>query len=130
MKTRLIAAAMVLVSLWGVGAPLALAASIPTPKQRAMLKTHTCCPREHAALAVPFFVSPTPASMPCGGQSPCCAKQSPAKPALLALNPEYRPGLESTPVWTNEMASNSGTAAVTSADGLSSLFLHSTALRI
>lgn len=132
MKTRFIAAAMVLVLLWGVCAPLALAASIRTARQIAAMKTHVCCPLEHSAFALPFFVSPPPSSMPCGGQSPCCAKQPPAKPAFPALNQQYRPRLEGTPVWTNETASNDRTgAALTSGDGLSpSFFHHSTVLRI
>jgi hypothetical protein len=123
---------MVLISLWSVSAPLALAESIPSPGQTAALRTHACCPREHSALVVPLFVSSPPSSAPCGGQSPCCAKQAPRKPALLALNQQYRPGLESTPAWTNETKSSDGAGVImTSADNLSpSLFLHSAVLRI
>ena len=132
MKTRLIAAAMVLISLWSVSAPLALAASIHTARQTTALKTHVCCPREDFAFALPIFVSPPPSSMPCGGQSPCCANQAPAKPALLALNQQYRPGLESTPFWTDETSSNDRTGAVVTPCNVlsSSLFLRSTVLRI
>lgn len=131
MRSRFIAATMVLISLWSVSAPLALAKSIPSSRQTAALRTHACCPREHSALALPIFVSPPPSSMPCGGQSPCCAKQAPAKPALLAFNQQYRLGLESTPAWTNETKSSDGAGAImTSVANLSpSLYLHSTVLR-
>jgi hypothetical protein len=50
---------------------------------------------------------------------------------FLALNQQYRLGLESTPAWTNETKSSDGAGAImTSADNLSpSLFLHSVVLR-
>ena len=107
------------------------AASLSTARTAA-LKTHACCPNGNSVLALPIFVSPAPTSIPCGGHSPCCAKQAPAKPALPAFSQLYRPGLEGTPVWTNETSSHDRTgAAVTSSDGLSpSLFLHTTVLRI
>jgi len=131
MKTRFIAVAMLLTVLWGVSAPLALSASTPTAGQTSGLRTHSCCPHGHSLIALPIFVSPAPATKPCGGQSPCCAKQGPAKPALLALNQDKRPALEISPVWTNDTASNNPTAMVKRPSGLSlSLFLHSTVLRI
>jgi hypothetical protein len=130
MKTRFIAAAMVLIALWGVSAPLALSASTHIAGQTSRLRTHSCCPHGRSVIALPFFVSPAPATMPCGGQSPCCAKQAPAKPALLALNQDERPALEISPVWTNDTASNHPTAVVKRSCGLSlSLLLHSTVLR-
>lgn len=129
MKTTFIAAVMVLISLWSVSAPLALAASLNAARQTAALRTHACCPNGHSALALPVFVSPPPSSMPCGGQSPCCARQAPAKPALLALNHEYRPGLTSAPAWTNDQPNSRTSAAVTSGGLSPCLFLHSTVLR-
>src|SRR5579862_3892228 len=102
MKTRFIAAVLVLASLWSVSAPLALSASTHAAGQAAGLKKHSCCPHGQSAFALPLFVSPAPATMPCGGQSPCCAKQAPAKPALLALNQNERPALEIAPLWTDD----------------------------
>lgn len=131
MKTRFIAATMMLVSLWGIGAPLALSASIQVSSQTAGSKTHSCCPHGHAALALPIFVSSAPARMPCGGQSPCCAKQAPAKPALVALNHQYRPGLAGTAFAANGAPSDIRTGTATTSTGLAPpLFPHSTVLRI
>lgn len=101
MRIRFTAAALVLVSLWSVGAPLTLSASTQIARQASALKKHSCCPHGQSAFALPLFVSPTPATMPCGGQSPCCAKQAPAKPALLALNQNERPASEIAPLWMN-----------------------------
>jgi len=127
MRTRFIAAALLLISLWGLTAPLVLAAGA---RQTAASRTHACCPSGHFALGLPFFLSQTPA-MPCGGQHPCCAKQAPAKPALLALNQENQPGPESTPVSTIDGAPNDRTVIAQSAASISpSLFLRSTVLRI
>lgn len=131
MKTRFIAVALVLVSLWGVGAHLVLYASTQSARQTSGLKTHSCCPRQHFAFALPIFVSPAPANMPCGGQSPCCAKQAPAKPALLAVNQHERPALEIAPVGRNDQAPNHRTDTAPNSSSLPpSLFLHSTVLRI
>lgn len=131
MKTRFIAAALVLVSLWGVCAPLALSAETQAARQASRFRKHSCCPSGYSAIALPIFVSPAPAKMPCGGQSPCCAKQAPAKPALLALNHDERPALEIKPLWTSDGPPNNriGTALI-SAVLSSSLFLRSTVLRI
>jgi hypothetical protein len=128
MRTGFIAAALVLISLWGLSAPLVLAA---TARQTGASRTHACCPSGNFAFAPPIFVSPAPATMPCGGQSPCCAKQAPAKPALLALNQENRPGLESAPIRTSDGARNDRASIAMTSAGLSpSLFLHSAVLRI
>lgn len=126
MRTRFIAATLVLISLWGLSGPLVLAAAA---RQTAASRTHACCPGGHSAFGLPIYASP--AAMPCGGQRPCCAKQSPAKPALLALNQENRPGLESAPIQTSDGARNDRSSAAVTSAGLSpSLFLRSTVLRI
>lgn len=128
MKTRFIAAALVLISLWSLGAPLVLAASA---KRTTASGKHACCPGVHSAFALHIFLSSSPATMPCGGQHPCCAKQAPAKPALLALNQENRPGRENVPIWISDGARNDRTStAMTSASLLPSLFLRSTVRRI
>jgi len=131
MKTRFIAAALVLISLWGLGEPLALAASAATARQTATSRTHACCPGEHSSFGLPIFLSSSLAAMPCGGQHPCCAKQVPAKPALLAVSQDHRPGLESAPVSANDGARNDRTSSTMTSAALSpSLFLRSTVLRI
>ena len=128
MKTRFIAAALMLISLWGLSAPLVLAA---TTKQTAASRMHACCPGGHTAFSLPMFVSPGPATMPCGDQHPCCAKQAPAKPALLALNQENRAALEYARLSASDGAPNNRTgAAITSASLSPCLFLRSTVLRI
>lgn len=128
MRTRFIAAALMLISLWGLSAPVVLAA---TTGQTAASRTHACCPGGHTAFSLSMFVTPGPPTMPCGEQHPCCAKQAPAKPALTAMNQENRPALESTRLSASDGAPNDRTdAAVTSAGLSPALFLHSTVLRI
>jgi len=129
MKTRFIAAAaLVLVSLWGVSAPLVFAA---TATQTATSRTHTCCWDGHIAFGLPISAASSSAAAPCGGQHPCGAKQAPAKAALLALNQENRPGLESGPLSTSDGVSHDRTSTAMTSAGLSpSLFLRSTVLRI
>lgn len=78
-----------------------------------------------------MFVTFAPAKMPCGGQSPCCAKQAPAKPAIPALNQNEQTAMESVPGWKHDTAINDHTGiSPISADFSPSLFLHSTVLRI
>jgi hypothetical protein len=128
MKTRFIAAALVLVSLWGVSAPLVLAA---TARQTATSRTHTCCWGGHIAFGLPISAVSSSTAAPCGGQHPCCAKQAPAKAALAALNQENRPGLESAPVQTIDGAPNARIGIAVTPAGLShSSLLRSTVLRI
>ena len=129
MKTRfIVATALVLFSLWGVSAPLVLAA---TASQTATSRTHTCCWGGHIAFGLPISEAWSSAAAPCGSQHPCCAKQAPAKAALPALNQENRPGLESPPVQTSDGTLNARIGIAVMLAGLShSPLLRSTVLRI
>src|SRR5580765_7879835 len=101
MKSRFIAALM-LATLALCSAPAAWAApsSSDTDKtNQAAGQDHSCCPRGHSRFVPPVFVKPAPASMPCGDQHPCCAKQGPENsPSLPATTRLAEPGSDTVVV--------------------------------
>ena len=88
MKKRL-NAALVLTALAGWSVQGALAASSSSIAEKSAQQAavseqdHSCCPGVHSRFVPPLFVKPGPASMPCGEQHPCCAKQGPENPPSL-----------------------------------------------
>src|SRR6266568_295718 len=86
MKKRFIAALVLTVlAVWSVPGALAASSSSMAQKsgQQAGEQDHSCCPGVHSRFVPPLFVKPGPASMPCGEQHPCCAKQGPENPPSL-----------------------------------------------
>lgn len=91
-------AALVVVSLVGSSLPLALAASNVMPPSIASqaAKDHSCCPGMPAKIPIALG-SLAPASMPCGGQHPCCAGQGQENPpSLPVMNRSMVSGLDGT----------------------------------
>jgi len=92
MRNRLIAV-IVLASLGGYAVPLPLltagqAAAMPATASHSSDKTeHSCCPDLHPRMISIVLLTMDPATMPCGGQHPCCAKRAPQNlPSLPAAN--------------------------------------------
>jgi hypothetical protein len=92
MRNRLIAV-IVLASLAGSAMPISLLTAVEamampgTASRHAATKRHSCCPGVHAQMASAVFLTFDPAAMPCGGQHPCCAKQTPENlPSLPAAS--------------------------------------------
>src|SRR6266567_1311464 len=88
MKNRFIAALMLAcLAMWSVPGAVAASSSSTAQKsgQPVSERNHSCCPSVHSRFVPPLFVKPGPASMPCGEQHPCCARQGPENlPSLPA----------------------------------------------
>jgi hypothetical protein len=83
MKSRFIAALMLAMLALGSVPRAWAASSSATQAKSAAGHDHSCCPKVHSRFVPPVFVKPGPASMPCGDQHPCCAKQGPENPPSL-----------------------------------------------
>lgn len=141
MKQKLIAACGLASLIWcSIGAVWALPVRSspemsPTSSLGAAAEkhTHSCCPGGHSWFRPPLSVTIEAASMPCGKEHPCCAKQRPQNPlSLPATTRVSRPDAEPFAVLTDLYSDGARTLPTGSfaTESFHHFCLRSTVLRI